>query len=254
MLILIFLKTMSIKRVYECVCCFRRYKSKVYYDRHVSACELLHKSRHQRADELEMIGDIPDARKLYEMVLALAMKNKVLEEKIDAITKCVDVKPKRVHAKEWLNQNYCEVQTFDSFMSKKTITACDYTAVCKYDYIEGIIMILKKMFPIELETSLPLKAFGQKENTLFVKNDDGWNIMSNIELEGVVASIGKQLMTRFVEWQESNKHRLSEDSYVEEYMNTLQKMLGTNYKSDSVLLKIKRGLYKHLRITANNDL
>ena len=79
------------------------------------------------------------------------MKNKVLEEKIDAITKCVDVKPKRVHAKEWLNQNYCEVQTFDSFMSKKTITACDYTAVCKYDYIEGIIMILKKMFPIELD-------------------------------------------------------------------------------------------------------
>ena len=245
---------MSNKSVYDCACCFRRYQSKVYYDRHVSACELLHKTTRQRADELELIGDIPDARKLYEMVLALAMKNKALEEKIDAITKCMDVKKKQVPVKEWLDQKYCGVQTFDSFMSKKTITSCEYAAVCKYDYVEGIIMILKKMFPIELASSLPLKAFDQKENTLFVKNDDGWNIMSNIELEGVVASISKQLMKRFVEWQESNKHRLTEDSYVEEYMSTLQKMLGSNYKSDSILLKIKRGMYKHLRITANNDL
>jgi hypothetical protein len=245
---------MSNKSVYECAFCVRSYKSKVYYDRHVSACELLHKSKKHRADELDIISDIPDSRKLYEMVLALAVKNKALEERIDALTKCMDVKKKQVPVKEWLDQNYCGVQTFDSFMSKKTITSCDYTAVCKYDYVEGIIMILKKLFPIELESSLPLKAFDQKENTLFVKNDDGWNIMSNIELEGVVASISKQLMKRFVEWQESNKHRLTEDIYVEEYMSTLQKMLGSNYKSDSILLKIKRGMYKHLRITTNNDL
>ena len=254
MLILIFLKTMSNKSGYVCDCCFRHYKIKVYYDRHAVTCELLHMSKNHRADDIESTEYIPDSKKLYKMVLALAVKNKTLEEKLDALTKSVDVKKKRIHVKSWLDQNYCEVQSFDIFMSKRAITSCDYAAVCKFDYIDGIIMILKKMFPIESEPSLPIKAFEQKENTLFVKNDDGWNIMSNIELEGAVASISKQLMTHFVKWQESNKHRLSEDSYVEEYMTTLQKMLGSNYKSDSVLLKIKRGLYKHLCITANNDL
>lgn len=244
---------MSNKSVYECAFCVRSYKSKVYYERHVSACELLHKSKKQRADELDIISDIPDSRKLYEMVLALAVKNKALEERIDALTKCMDVKKKRVPVKEWLEKNYCDILTFETFMSTKTITASDYAAVCKYDYVEGIIMILSKMFPVESEKTLPIKAFAQKENTLFVKNDDGWNVMSNIELEGIVASIGKQLMTHFVEWQESNKHRLTEDCYVEEYMTTLQKMLGSKYKSDIALVKIKRGIYKHIQVKSNNN-
>ena len=235
---------MSTKKPYECPYCFRAYKSKVYFDRHISACELLRKSTAERNDEGDAISEIPDARRLYEMLLALAVKNKALEEKVEELSKYVTIKKKCLDIKEWLNQNYSDVQSFDSFMSKKTINGSDYKYVCKYDYLEGISMILKRMFPLESESSLPLRAFVQKDNTFFVKNDDGWNTMSATELEGLIASISKQLMSLFVAWQESNKHRLSQDSYIEEYMETLQKMLGS---SDTVVVKIKRNLYKHLK-------
>ena len=110
------------------------------------------------------------------------------------------------------------------------------------------------MFPLDTGRPLPIQAFDQKDNTLFVKNDDGWNTMSATELEGIVASISKQLMTKFVSWQEANKHRIYQDSYTEEYMDVLQKMIG-NCKGESSLLKIKRNLYKHLKTiyTLNAD-
>lgn len=238
---------MSSNKLRECPCCLRIYKSKVYYDRHVSACELLQKSTMRRNDETESTAEIPDTRKLYEMIMSLAMKNKALEEKVEELTKYVAVKKKKLHVKDWLNQNYSNVESFDSFMSKKSLTENDYKDVCMYDYLEGVLMILKKMFPVESDNSLPIRAFDQKDNTFFVKNDDEWNTMSTTELEGLIASISKQLMTMFVAWQEANKHRLSQDSYTEEYMDTLQKMLGSNYSSDAVIVKIKKNLYKHLK-------
>lgn len=242
---------MSSNKRHECPYCFRTYKLKVYYDRHISACELLQKSNMRRDDD-DVIADIPDSRKLYEMVIALAVKNKALEEKMEELSKYVSVKKKRLNVKEWLDQNCSNIRSFASFMSKKTITTDDYKDVCKYDYLEGIIMILKKMFPLDSDNSIPIRAFDQKDNTLFVKNDDGWNTMSTIELEGIISSIGKQLMKMFVVWQEANKHRLSQDSYTEEYMDTLQKMIGSNFNNDIVVVKIKRSLYKHLKTNLKN--
>ena len=240
--------------VRECPHCFRKYKSKVYYDRHISACELLHKSSAERNDDVETDAYVPDSRKLYEMILALAVKNKALEERVEELTKCAAVKKKKLHVKEWLDQNYSGTQTFDTFVLSKSITDDDYKDMCKYDYVEGISIILKKMFPLDTGSPLPIQAFGQKDNTLFVKNDDGWNTMSATELEGIVASISKQLMTKFVSWQEANKHRIYQDSYTEEYMDVLQKLIG-NCKGESSLLKIKRNLYKHLKTiyTLNAD-
>ena len=233
--------------MHQCAFCLREYKIKVYFDRHVAACELLRKSTSDRNDDVEKNADIPDVRKLYEMVLVLAQKNKALEEKVEELSKYVAIKKKKLHVKEWLDQNYSIIQTFDSFMLTKNLTRDDYKTVCKYDYIEGITMILKTMFPIDSESTLPIRAFDQKDNTFFVKNDDGWNTMSTTELEGLIASIGKQLMTMFVSWQEANKHRLTQDSYIEEYMDILQKMLGSSFSNEVILSKVKRNLYKHLK-------
>jgi hypothetical protein len=236
----------------QCPFCLRAYKIKVYFNRHVAACELLRRSTSDRNDEIEANADIPDSRKLYEMVLVLAQKNKALEEKVEELSKRVTIKKKKLHLKDWLDQNYSSIQTFDLFMLTKKITQDDYKIVCKYDYIEGITMILKNIFPTDSESSLPIRAFEQKDNTFFVKNDDGWNTMSTTELEGLIASIGKQLMTLFVLWQEKNKHRLTQDSYIEEYMDILQKMLGSSHSSEVIIARIKKSLYKHLKTNLKN--
>ena len=245
--------TMS-KTDLSCPCCFRQYKMKVYYDRHVSACHLLHQTKKERADTVETRADTPDVRKLYEMILALAERNQVLEAKVEELTKWANIKKKRLHVKEWLDEHYQDVETIDSAIAVIELTDEQYDFVCKYDYIEGIIMILKAVFPLDNESSLSIKAFDQKDNTFFVKKQDGWAVLSTTEIENMISKIGKSVMTKFVEWQTKNKHRIHEDSYTDVYTSTLQKVIGGNYTREQSFTRIRRGLYKYLKMNLKNVL
>ena len=112
-------------------------------------------------------------------------------------------------------------------------------------------MILKSVFPLDDESSLPIKGL-IKKTILFVKKDDGWSVLSTSELENMISIIGKSVMTKFVNWQTKNQHRLHEDSYSEVYTSTLQKVIGGNYTREQSFTRIRRGLYKYLKMNLKN--
>ena len=115
-------------------------------------------------------------------------------------------------------------------------------------------MILKSVFPIDIEESLSIKAFDQKDNTFFVKKQDGWVVLSTPELENMISTISKAVMKKFVDWQTKNKHRLHEDSYTDIYTTTLQKVIGGNFTREQSFTRIRRGLYKYLKMNLKNVL
>lgn len=238
---------------YVCPCCLTQYKMKMYYDRHVSACELLHQSNKERRDNREKHSEIPDVSTLYDMILALARKNKELEAKVNELSQLAIIKKKRLHVNEWLNEHYSDIVGLNEYMKQNPISQEHYELVCRHDYIEGIGMILKQLFPLENESILPIKAFVQKENAFFIKKKDGWSILQNAELDSmIIRNLEKQLMGKFVEWQEKNKHRMMNERYSEEYTNILQKVLGNNFNSGNIKIQIRKLLYTHLKLNLKN--
>ena len=113
-------------------------------------------------------------------------------------------------------------------------------------------MILKEYLPLENEADLPIKAFDQKDNVLFVKKKDGWETMNPNELNLIVTGIAKKIMNQFVQWQEINKDRTEQDKYQDLYVDRLQKVLGSNFKKDQIFTKIRRNMYKHLKMNLKN--
>ncbi len=240
------------KTKYSCSFCMRKYVVKTYFDRHVATCELVHKTKKERNQDMEALADTPDHRQLYEMVLALSLKNKELEEKIAGLEKWANIRKKRLHVKDWLDENYKDVASFDVVIDELRITKNHFEIVCEYDYIEGITMILKEYLPLENEADLPIKAFDQKDNVLFVKNDNGWETMSPNELNQVITGIAKKIMDHFVQWQETNKDKTKQDRYQDLYVDRLQKVIGGNFKKDQIFTKIRRNIYKHLKMNLKN--
>ena len=240
------------KPKYSCPCCMRKYVVKTYFDRHVAACELVHQTKKERKQDIEALADTPDHRQLYEMVLALATKNKELEEKIATLEKWANIRKKRLHVKDWLDENYKEVASFDEVVNELRITKDHFEIICEYDYVEGISMILKEYLPLENEADLPIKAFDQKDNVLFVKKKDGWETMNPDELNLVITGIAKKIMDQFVQWQEINSGRTEQDKYQDLYVDRLQKVLGSNFKKDQIFTKIRRNMYKHLKMNLKN--
>lgn len=237
---------------YVCHRCLMQYKIKIYYDRHVSACELLHQSNKERRDNNEKHSEIPDVSTMYNMILTLAKKNTELEAKVHELSQLAIIKKKRLHVNDWLNEHYSDIMELSEYMKQHPILQSDYELVCKHDYVEGMSMILKNRFILEHEATLPIKAFDQKENAFFIKKQEGWSVMQNIELDSLIRNIEKQLMGKFVEWQEKNKHRMFNEQYSEEYTNSLQKILGNNFNSGNIKLQIRKILYKHLKMNLKN--
>jgi len=238
---------MDVPTAFHCPNCERSYKRKIYYDRHISACSLLRQSKAERADELEKCSDTPSVRALYEMMMTLARRNEELERKVDELSKWAAIRKKRLHVADWLDHTYGDVQTFDDHVHSLHVTNDDLELVWKYDHVEGVTHILRRWFPLESEERLPIRAFDQKDNTFFIKTEDGWITMPVDALEAQVGRVCKELMGHFVKWQEDNRHRMERDDYAVEYTTKLQKVLGGNFTREQCHNRIRKNLYKYLK-------
>lgn len=242
----------DIQTNYKCQCCGRGYKRKVYYDRHIAGCQLLTQTKVERETNIELNADTPSHRELYDMVLGLARQNRILEEKIEELTKWAALKKKRLHVSEWLDSNYEDTVLFNTFMERQSFKESDLDGITKFNYIEGVCMVLKRWFPTHLESELPIKAFDQKDNTFFIKTDKGWRAMTTEELSQIIRKVGKDAMNIFVKWQEQNKHKMDTEEYSTMYTTRLMKVLGSNYTEQQVLTRIRRDLFKYLKMNLKN--
>jgi len=197
------------------------------------------------------MDDTPNIRELYEMILTLSDKNNKLEKKLEELTAISGIK-KKLPVKEWLDQHYADTNTYDTFLNSLVITTKHYNYVTEYDYIEGIIMVIKEIMPIADDTIFPIKSFDKKNNTFFIKRSDGWGVMLNDELGRLIVTIEKKIMGHFVSWQQSNIHKIHSDRYSEEYTATLQKVIGGNFKKDAAYIKIRKFLFKYVNINMKN--
>ena len=244
--------TIKIKPIYRCKHCNKTYRRKIYFNRHVAACELLSKTSKERHDDDEAACDVPSMKKMYDMILALSARNRVLEDKVEELTKWAAIRKKRLHVVQWLNDNYQETCSFNDYICEFDIDKTHFELVTKYDYVDGIYCILKKMFPVDEESKLPIMAFDQKDNTLFIKKEDGWHQFAIEEYQLFIGGIAKKIMGHFVDWQNANKHRIADESYQKTYTDNIQKVLGGNYSKRNPNMIIKRNLYKYLKMNLKN--
>lgn len=244
--------SIKIKPTYRCKHCNKTYRRKIYYNRHIAACELLSKTSKERHDDDEAACDVPPIKKMYEMILALSSRNKSLEDKVEELTKWAAIRKKRLHVVQWLNDNYKDIPIFDDYVKSFDITETHFNLVTKYDYVDGMFCILKQLFPVDEESKLPIMAFDQKENTLFIKKSDGWHQFAIEDYQFFIGSIAKKIMGHFVNWQTANTHRLADENYQKEYTSNIQKVLGGNYSKRNPNIIIRRNLYKYLKMNLKN--
>lgn len=231
---------------YTCPHCLKKYKIKLYFVRHVTACELIFKTDREYTRNDVLV--IPNMKKMYDMIIEIARKNNQLERKVEKLTRLLNHKKSRIHIKEWLDKNYIKTIPLNTFITETILDTYDFDSIKKTNFIDGINTIFKKRFLVRSE--IPIQAFEQKENILFVKDEKEWRFMTCNELSTFIGCISKQLMSLFVSWQESNKDKLHQSSYQEEYILTLQKIL-VNPKDETLVHKIKRNLYNQLKFNFN---
>ena len=250
---------------YKCALCNKEYKLKSSYTKHSLICEIMNKSQPERLRVND--GDkLPTMSEMYTILLEVTAKYTQLEKKMEEMTKWTEIKKRKLNVIEWLNETYISTISFNQWCSSNIVFKRKHLEVMfNHDYIHGCIEIIKDLLSFTALNKLPLKAFNQKENTLFVAvmdttNREGgkkngeikWEIMTEKMFIDFINIISKQTLTEFLKWQKENVNKMYEDEFSTKYAVNLQKILGGNYTQEYNNSRIKKELYKHLRMNLKN--
>ena len=127
--------------------------------------------------------------------------------------------------------------------------------IFKYDFVNGFMYIFQELLPLEKEAELAIKAFDQKDGALFIYNDEGkWSMMDSKQLEQFISYISRLIMTEFVKWQTENIDKMKDEEFSDMYTKNIQKVIGANYSMEQLNMKMKRELYKYLKMNLRNIL
>ena len=240
---------------YTCSSCRRGYKSKIYYNRHVSICELMCKSIKERQLENEERDDTPTIRVLYDVILELSNKINNMEKKIKDLSKWADMKKKKINMVDWLNQHQLteegkEQKNWEEFLLEIKVERRHLENLFQTDYTSGILKVLQDF--LTMDQSEPIKAFDNKFNVLFVYCDNKWNILTEQMFQQLINNVVKQLLNEFVTWQTENADRMDQDDFAIKYSINVKKMMGGNLTREQVYAKVKLDLYKYLKVNMTN--
>jgi uncharacterized C2H2 Zn-finger protein len=262
--------TEKIQAMYQCDYCNKIYKIKNAYNRHVSVCNIMQKSKRERDYENEEGYGKLSYRELYNVVQTLAMKYDQLEKKFDKMSSWINNNKKKLNVLDWLNANK-QIQTcFNQWVERLDITRDDMEYVFKYGFTEGMRFIVQRIFPITSSNSdnVPIRAFDQKDGSLFVYNvvstsdidannvaslyAGEWNTINNDQFDNLFNKITKGLMCQLKFWQDENKSRLFTSGFTEIYMENVKKITGGDLTKEQQCCKFKSMLYNHIKINLKN--
>ena len=253
--------------VYKCGYCNKEYKLKQNYDRHSISCELYYKTDREKKEDNEKV---PTVKELYAIILDMSVKYSKLEKKVEELTKWNAAKKKKLNIIEWLNEKFPNNNnnTFSNWLNTIQISRIHLEKVFRTDYINSIVEIIYEL-SIDNKAAI-IKAFDQKENVLFIyddnennndevnikkekeENKNTWKVMSSQIFIHLINLINKKLLNEFVNWQNENKYRMYEDEFSSIYTANIKKIMCMHMSQDQIQNKIKKDLYKAIKMNLQN--
>jgi hypothetical protein len=239
---------------YTCRNCERSYKRKNYYEKHFILCNLNHVNKQEQNIRLQELDDTPCIRSLYEMILELAKKNEILNQKVDKLNNFINTKQKTISIVEWLNNNelYNNQINFTDMVIDFNVTEIHLQNIFNSNYIDGINNIFEELFNLNNINNLPIKAFDKNINTFYINNNNTWSKMTPEQFKKIINIISKKIMTIFMNYQKNNINKLNNEEFSIIYTKNVQKVLGNNLSNTDILKKLKSKLYKYLKVNLKN--
>jgi hypothetical protein len=236
--------------IYECGFCSKIYKVKKSYDKHFLVCSILNKSMTERKSENEIADEIPNIREIYNIVQMLIIKNEKLEKQVEKMNTWIHNNKKKVNVNEWLNDNCKPEIDYDTWIEHLEINSDDMEIVINTNFMEGINIIIRRL--TENLENIPIKAFEQRDNILFIFNNNEWSIMDAEKCDMLFNKITRGLIGQLKIWQDNNKKRLFDTGFTEKYIEYVKKITGGDLTRDQQYHKIKHSFYNNLKVNIKN--
>ncbi len=243
-----------------CENCGKEYKRKINYDKHFVLCEIIYraKTRNKKIDkETEEINSVlPSQKQMYEMLLELALKYNKLEEKMELMSKWVDKTKKKINILDWLNNgsNLKPEIAFDNLSDNIIILDTDLDILFNSNFYDMLNEVFIRNIYNKNENEIPIFSFIQKINTIYVYTKDTnseefvWIELSRDKLIYFLNKVHFKIVKSLIEWNKKNIDKInSSEQMAEMYTKAKIKLMGTDFKHEQTLSKIKLSIYNKIK-------
>jgi hypothetical protein len=188
---------------FQCKYCFQKWQKLENMDKHAVMCGYWHRSSKIHEDDYDTT---PTISELFKVVKEFAYKCEKLQKRVDQLENRNNTRQKK-QILEYLQERPASISAIELFRTF-TISREHLETVFEDDLTAGIKACIKSHLQ---GTSLPICAFTQKPNTLYIFSQESvessiakWHIMTNSELDKLVSILSFKFLQAFVLWKKEN--------------------------------------------------
>lgn len=233
---------MSSKEITNCPACFKCFKKKGCYEKHILYCD-----RELFMKPISEVSKIPTNAQLLEMITTLTDKYNSVQKELQAIKNQIYTKNKKIDVLNWLNDhNTCDVEHTHSFlelMNNIPISVEDLNVIFETNFVNGVFELINKHISSNGNIDLVVKCFNQKKNILYVYEKDKWVILENDNFMNVMKQVNVKIFDAFKQYRDLNSDKLDSDQYQVQYNSNLKKIMCVHIPFDAKCTRIRNKLY-----------
>jgi len=236
---------------FGCIYCGKNYKTKINLQKHQVLCETLVRAKKDKNSNKEEEFATPTPKQMYKIILDLSMKCNHLEEKVEQMQKWnITQKRKKINILDWLNENQIPSQSLESWTESIQIQEKEIERILHHSFMEVLGEIGNRIFQTEEKEQdvLPLFAFIEKQNILYVFRENEWKEWTKPEITHTLNQLHFQYVKTFIEWKRKNEDKINASDSLSELCNKANiKLMGMNFKHEQTYQKGKSLFYNKLK-------
>ena len=227
--------------MYSCQHCGREYKIKTYFTRHVATCQILNKTSKELRDDEECMADTPNIRDLYDIILEMNTQITTLKKKVKLLEKTHQTKQQKIKIVDWLREQSVPNITWDVWVENLLFTQGNLENVFQKDIVCAIYLCIRDDYEKKEDNNIPMRAFEQKPNSLFIYNSDGWVEINAKDIDNSICKIHKKCMQEFLRWQEHAESEMTTQDFTRVFTENIRKINNktTSYISKKIFQKLQ---------------
>jgi len=230
--------------MYHCTVCNKAYKRLRYFQEHRAICEAKQASE---GTDTTHLHEVPSQLDMWLALKYYIKRCSALENKVNHLEKWAIRQKKKVNIMDWLNEHFKPKLSFNDWIDDFRITQEDLDLIFDLNFIGGMYKIIERRILNVDKKDLPVKAFSQYLNMLFIWNGSSWDSIDSEDMEKQIVSIHNKLQQQLRLYKRENEMLINDPNLNVGWYKNIRKIMGGPEPYASSIRKISLKMYTHLK-------
>lgn len=238
--------------IYKCNCCDRQYKNSAPFSRHIAVCKFIQLSSKERTLTTEYIEKNPSIEDIYRLVVNLCVENNKLKQRVQSLEQNNFISKKKT-IEDYLCMIPKDLISYSEWVNQLVVSDENLQVLFSSNIIECIKSVLETSFLIINIEKAPLRAFTQKQNTIYIFENDEWKPIQTPEFANLVSILSHRVLKKYLEWKKINQEVIESNEKLQEMnIQYMQKASGFGKSSEQRCSEVKKWIFMKIQKSLKN--